>query len=125
MTGAMALFAVAAALLKASASGMPVGQVLILFGLGGGAIFAGLAKSRGEALFPREVLSPPMLIRAIFEIFGRLFFTLAYVLTPLSSVTVILQAAPLVVVAAAAVLFNERVGWRQWPPCRHSECRSR
>ena len=114
VTGAMALFAVAAALLKASASGMPVGQVLILFGLGGGAIFAGLAKSRGEALFPREVLSPPMLIRAIFEIFGRLFFTLAYVLTPLSSVTVILQAAPLVVVAAAAVLFNERVGWRRW-----------
>lgn len=114
MTGAMALFACEDVLLKASASGIPVGQVLILFGLGGAIIFALLASRNGDALFSRDILSRPMIVRAAFEVFGRLFFTLAYVLTPLSSVTVILQAAPLVVVGAAALLFNERVGWRRW-----------
>ena len=39
---------------------------------------------------------------------------LAFTLTPLSSATVILQATPLVVVACAAVLFSETVGWRRW-----------
>lgn len=114
MIGAMALFACEDALLKASAQDIPVGQVLILFGAGGGLIFALLARHSGAALFTPDVVSRPMLVRAGFEIFGRLFYTLAYVLTPLSSVTVILQAAPLVVVAAAALLLNERVGWRRW-----------
>ncbi|MEM9844460.1 MAG: DMT family transporter [Pseudomonadota bacterium] len=114
MTGAMALFAVEDALLKASASGIPVGQVLFLFGLGGSLLFAIIAKGSGEALFTRDVVSRPMLIRAVFEVFGRLFYTLAYVLTPLSSVTVILQAAPLVVVAGAALIFGEDVEWRRW-----------
>lgn len=114
MTGAMALFACEDALLKASASAVPVGQVLFLFGAGGGLIFALLAWRNGDKLFSKDIFSGPMLMRAVFEIFGRLFFTLAYVLTPLSSVTVILQAAPLVVVGAAALLFNERVGWRRW-----------
>ena len=114
MTGAMALFACEDALLKSSANGIPVGQVLMLFGMGGCVIFGAQALRRGEALFGRDILAKPMLVRAVFEIFGRLFFTLAYVLTPLTSVTVILQAAPLVVVGAAAVLFGEKVGWRRW-----------
>ncbi|MEM7321005.1 MAG: DMT family transporter, partial [Pseudomonadota bacterium] len=33
---------------------------------------------------------------------------------PLSAATVILQATPLVVVACAALLFGETVGWRRW-----------
>ena len=55
-----------------------------------------------------------MRIRVFFEIIGRLFYILAFTLTPLSSATVILQAAPLVVVACAAMLFGETVGWRRW-----------
>ena len=33
---------------------------------------------------------------------------------PASTATVILQATPLVVVACAALIFGERVGWRRW-----------
>ena len=72
MTGAMALFACEDALLKASATGMPVGQVLILFGIGGGLIFAGFARRNGDALFGRDVFSTQMFVRATFEVFGRL-----------------------------------------------------
>jgi drug/metabolite transporter (DMT)-like permease len=56
----------------------------------------------------------PMLIRSGFEVSGRLFYSLAIALTPLSTTSAILQATPLLVVAAAAILFKEQVGWRRW-----------
>ncbi|MEP2782291.1 MAG: DMT family transporter [Pseudoruegeria sp.] len=114
MIGAMAAFAVEDTLLKAVSQGMPVAQMLILFGLGGAGVFSAVILVRGEHLFPKEVLSKAMGIRAVFEVLGRLFYILALALTPLSATTVILQATPIVVVGAAAVLFAEPVGWRRW-----------
>lgn len=111
---AMALFAIEDSLLKAAATHLPVGQVMIGFGLGGTFVFAALAKATSQPLFPAAVTSRPMLIRVVFEIFGRLFYLLAIAAIPLSAATVILQATPLVVVAAAAILFKEQVGWRRW-----------
>lgn len=114
MVAAMAIFAIEDAFVKAASVALPVGQVLIFFGLGGAVVFACLARLNNEPLFIRDVVSRPMRIRAIFEIIGRLFYVLAIALTPLSSATVILQATPLVVVAGAALVFGEKVGWRRW-----------
>lgn len=110
----MAAFAVEDSLLKVATQALPVGQVLILFGLMGAMIFALLAKGAGTPLLSRDVISRPMRIRVCFEVMGRLFYTLAIALTPLSAATVILQATPLVVVGGAALVFGERVGWRRW-----------
>lgn len=114
MVLAMAAFAVEDVMIKAAGETLPLSQILVLFGLGGALLFATLARLRGEALFSADVLSRPMRIRMGFEICGRLFYALAIVLTPLSAATVILQATPLVVVAGAALIFGERVGWRRW-----------
>lgn len=114
MTLAMAIFAIEDVFIKAASSSVPTGQILIIFGLGGVAIFASIASAQKESLFPKAVLSKAMRIRMVFEITGRLFFVLAITLTPLSSVTVILQATPICVVAAATILFSEKVGWRRW-----------
>lgn len=114
MVAAMAGFAVEDTFLKASAHAIPIGQILVVFGLGGALIFATLARLQKQPLFPPAVLSRPMRLRVLFEITGRLFYTLAIALTPLSAATVILQATPLVVVACAAVIFGETVGWRRW-----------
>lgn len=113
MIAAMAAFTLEDAMIKVASTAMPVAQVLLSFGLGGALVFAGLALRRGERLFSRDVLSLPMRLRVVFEIAGRLFYVLALALMPLSAVTVILQATPVVVVAAA-VIFGERVGWRRW-----------
>lgn len=110
----MAGFAVEDAFVKGAAKALPVSEVLVLFGLGGAMLFALLALFSGQRLTPPEVLSRPMRIRAVFEVCGRLFYTLALALTPLSSATVILQATPLVVVAGAALFLGEHVGWRRW-----------
>ncbi|WP_298850815.1 DMT family transporter [uncultured Ruegeria sp.] len=114
MIAAMAGFALEDALLKAASAVLPIWQVLVLFGAGGSVIFAAVALARGQRLLQPDVLSRPMKVRVLFEIFGRLFYVLAIALTPLSSATVILQATPLVVVAGAALFFGETVGWRRW-----------
>ncbi|WP_209506662.1 MULTISPECIES: DMT family transporter [unclassified Ruegeria] len=114
MVAAMAGFALEDALLKTASTALPIWQVLVLFGTGGSVIFAALVPARGKRLTHPDVLSRPMKVRVLFEVFGRLFYVLAIALTPLSSATVILQATPLVVVAGAALFFGETVGWRRW-----------
>ncbi|MFT6683590.1 MAG: drug/metabolite transporter (DMT)-like permease [Loktanella salsilacus] len=114
MVLAMALFAVEDAFIKTAALTLPIGQVLILFGLGGVCVFAALLRLNAMTLFVPDVLSRPMRIRAVFEVTGRLFYVLAIAMIPLSAATVILQATPLVVVAGAAIVFGETVGWRRW-----------
>lgn len=114
MIAAMAVFAIEDALIKAASTMLPVGEVLVLFGLGGALAFATVALINKQPLYNPGVVSRPMLIRVVFEVSGRLFYVLALSLIPLSAVTVILQATPLVVVAGAAVVFGEKVGWRRW-----------
>ncbi|SMP21962.1 DMT family transporter [Shimia sagamensis] len=114
MVVAMAGFAVEDAFLKAAARSLPIAQVMVLFGAGGAMVFALWLRAKSQPLAPKEVASRPMQVRVVFEIVGRLFFTLSLALTPLSSTTVILQATPLVVVAFAALVLGEQVGWRRW-----------
>ena len=114
MVAAMAGFAVEDMFLKFAARSLPVGQILIMFGGGGMVVFAALTKWRGERVFHPAILTRPILIRAVFEVMGRLFYTLAIAFTALSSASAILQATPLVVVAGAALIFGESVGWRRW-----------
>lgn len=114
MTVSMAGFAVEDVLVKAAALTLPLGQILLTIGLCGTACFAALARTQGGAVFPPAFLSPAMLIRSAFEVTGRLFYGLAITLTALSTTSAILQATPLVVVAGAALIFGEKVGWQRW-----------
>lgn len=114
MVAAMAGFAVEDMFLKAVTAHIPLGQALLIFGLTGAALFALLTLRASEALLHPALLSRPLLLRSSFEVAGRLFYSLAIALTPLSTASAILQATPLVVVAGAALLFGERVGWRRW-----------
>ena len=114
MTASMAGFAVEDVFVKAAASTLPLGQVLLTVGLIGMISFAVMVLARAEPLFPPAFRSPAMLVRCGFEVTGRLFYGLAITLTALSTTSAILQATPLVVVAGAALVFGETVGWRRW-----------
>ena len=111
---AMAGFAVEDALLKIAAGSLPVGQVLMTFGVFGVTAFSVWAMGSGEPPVSRAMLRPAMILRSLSEIVGRLFFMLAIALTPLSTASAILQATPLVVMVGAALLFGERIGPRRW-----------
>lgn len=114
MVAAMAVFAVEDSCVKALARQWPIGQVLLLFGLGGMLAFAAFPRGDGPPLLHPAARSRPMLVRAVFEFVGRLFYVLAIGLTPLSSATAILQATPVLVVLGGSLYFGERVGWRRW-----------
>lgn len=114
MVAAMAGFAVEDMFLKAAARAMPLGQVLMIFGLVGVCAFALAVRIRRERIFHPAIITPRMLVRSGFEVTGRLFYALAFTLTPLSVASAILQASPLLVVAGAAILFGETVGLRRW-----------
>lgn len=115
MVFSMAAFAIEDMCLKAiTAAGVPLGQSLIALGLGGAAVFAVLAFRNNERMLHPALMSRPLVIRSACEVVGRIFYSLAFVMTPLSTATAILQATPLVVALGAVALFGERVGWRRW-----------
>jgi drug/metabolite transporter (DMT)-like permease len=114
MIASMAAFAIEDAFLKIVTKQVPVGQVLMMFGLGGLCIFAIMARRAKAQLFHSQVFTRRMLFRAVFEFFGRLFYILAIALTPMSSATAILQAAPLFVALGARIFLNEKVDAKTW-----------
>ncbi|MDD7909691.1 DMT family transporter [Pseudovibrio exalbescens] len=114
MVLAMLGFAVEDMFVKLAADGVPVGQILMLFGLGGMVGFLLLTWRRGERALVPQAMNKTLAMRAVFEISGRLFFILSLALSTLSSTSAILQATPLAVTLGAAVFMGERVGWQRW-----------
>ena len=114
MLGAMAMFAVEDTFIKKLSAHMGTGQILIILGVGGFAIFAVIAKRQGAQVFSRDLLLGPVLLRNFGEIMGTSGYVLAVVLTPLSSASAILQATPLAVALGAALFLGQAVGWRRW-----------
>jgi len=114
MVMAMAGFAVEDMFIKSAAATLPLGEVLLLYGVAGLVLFIGLTAKAGDRILHPAYLSRALLIRSSFEVVGRLFYALAFVLGTLTSATAILQAAPLLVVAGAALVLGEHVSLRRW-----------
>ncbi|SFA76738.1 Permease of the drug/metabolite transporter (DMT) superfamily [Poseidonocella pacifica] len=114
MTFAMAGFAVEDMFIKAASQGVPVGEILLLLGFGGGPVFALLAWRQGQRLLSPVLLQRPVVLRNLAEIIGTCGFVSAIALIPLTTASAIAQAMPLVVTMGAALIFGEQVGWRRW-----------
>ena len=114
MTAAMAAFAVTDALIKHAAVRIGTMQCLMLISALSLCVFLAALWRNGERLLSGEALSRPMLIRTGGEIVGSVGIVGGLALVPLSTVTALAQAQPLVLTAAAALFLGERVGWRRW-----------
>lgn len=114
MCASMFLFAVEDALFKSVVPALPPGQATLIFGVVAAAIYIILTLRAREPVLHPAILRPMLIARTFFEIVGRLFFALALAYTPLSVTSSILQAAPLVVTAGAALMLKERVGPARW-----------
>lgn len=114
MVASMAGFALEDMFLKSASRVLPVGQVALMMGLGGMGVFCCLALRAGQSPLPSSLRSPVVILRSLAEVTGRLFYTLAIVLIPLSTASAILQATPILVVLGAAIFFREKVGIRRW-----------
>ena len=106
--------AITDAMLKALGGRVPLAQVMIVQGLGCGLIFGALALRQGAQDWWRTFLHPVVMLRNVFEIVATVSFLTALGLVPLSVISTILQANPLLVTLGAAVWLREPVGVRRW-----------
>jgi len=111
---AMAAFTVEDALIKQLSTTLPVGQILIVLGLGTGTVFALIATARGHNIFARAAWRAPFLLRALAEATAAMSFVTALSLVDISVVAAVFQATPLVITMGAALFLGEEVGWRRW-----------
>ena len=114
MVLSMAAFAVADALVKFSSRTIETGQFMAVTSAALFVIFFALLRRNGERFFNRAALGSAMIVRTLGEVIGTTGIILALASAPLSSVTVLGQAMPLVVMVGAAVFLNEHIGWRRW-----------
>lgn len=114
LIGAMGAYAIEDALFKTIMKSVPVGQSLILFSIGGAILFAGLIKSQSLPILQKELLSWPIFIRSLCEIFARLSYLVGLTLVPISTATIIIQSLPLMMLLGAVIFFKERIGLVRW-----------
>lgn len=114
MVASMAGFAIEDAMIKGVSARLPSGQILIVLGIMGAAIFAAIAKARGLRLVSPALVQRSVVVRNLSEMVGTVCYVSAIILTPLSSASAILQATPLAVTLGAAVFLGAPVGWRRW-----------
>jgi drug/metabolite transporter (DMT)-like permease len=114
MAATMAGFAFEDVLIKLAARTVPVGEVLLLLGIGGTAVMAAIVRWRRHRFWAPELASTPFLIRTVCEAAGMMLGMTALAVLPLGLVTAIGQASPLLATLGAALFLGETVGWRRW-----------
>lgn len=114
MVIAMLGFAIEDSLIKLMAKDIPSGQILITIGLGGALVLSTVAILKGQQPFGFWMLRGASGVRAICEGIASLGFVTALALVPISLVTTIIQASPLLVTLGAALFFKAPVGPRRW-----------
>lgn len=110
----MALLAGSDVFLKLASQVAPVGQVMMMLGLGGAGLFFLVSRVRGVPLRRAHLLHPKVALRNLFEMIGALGMVVGLSKLPLSLMAAIMQSAPLVVTLGAALFLHEPVGWRRW-----------
>lgn len=114
MMASMAAFTFNDAAIKATGGAIPLFQVIFLRGLLTCALIITLSRFLGRIHFqiaPRDW--GVMALRTFAELCATYFFLSALFNMPLANLTAILQALPLTVTLAAALVFREAVGWRR------------
>ena len=114
MISAMAMFTLSDLFLKLAARSYSAPEIMLVMGLIGGALFGTLARINALPLFGAAFFAPTVMLRNGSELIGTFCIISALTLAPLSLVTSITQATPLVVTAGAALILRERVGLRRW-----------
>lgn len=115
MTGSMASFTVNDAFMKLLGAEMPFFQMMFL--RSAGVTFLMLLIAWRAGVLMRRVSRQDgwlILIRSGSEVLAAYFFISALIHMPIANVTAIIQALPLTVTLAAALVLGEPVGWRRF-----------
>lgn len=114
MVLAMLGFVLNDAIMKLVSSDVHLYQAIFLRGVLATAIMGVLVWRSGGFAVPRNVTNKFVVLRTIGELGGTVFFLTALFNMELANAGAILQAMPLVVTLAAALILRETVGWRRY-----------
>ncbi|MGB1010212.1 MAG: DMT family transporter [Thiolinea sp.] len=106
----MACFTFGDAFVKLASEHIPSGQVMMALGLGCGTVFLIMLKLDKQPLLYKPFFERPVLLRNLGEVLAACCMFAALALIPLSTVTAIIQTAPLFLTLAAALFLGEKVG---------------
>lgn len=114
MTASMAGFTFNDVFMKAASDEVPLMQALFLRGIVTTALIFAMAVAFRQLRFDLPKRDWGLIgLRTLAEISAAYFFITALFNMPIANVTAILQALPLTVTLAGAVLLGEAVGWRR------------
>lgn len=115
MTLCMAAFTANDACMKALSEHLPFWQALFLRGLAVCTLMISAVRAMGPVRMDLSAREWRLVaLRALGEVAAAYFFITALFHMPLANATAILQALPLAVTLAGALVFREAVGWRRW-----------
>lgn len=114
MTLAMLAFTLNDAMIKLTNGEVGLYQAIFLRGILATAVMGFLTWKTGGFKDLPTFADRPLLWRTVGELSGTIFFLTALFNMPLANAAAILQAMPLVVTLAAAIIFRETVGWRRY-----------
>ena len=101
-------------LIKIASQTLPLGQVMIVFGVGSVTVFLGLMSINGESVRLSPFTNPAVVFRNLGDLLAINGMCLALVFVPISTIGAVIQTVPLMVTAAAALFLGERVGTKRW-----------
>ena len=113
MIAAMGCFTLADLLIKIASRTLPVGQIMIMLGIGSSLVFWGLMRLKRDPIYFTPLRQPAVMLRNVGDIAGALGMCLALAYVPISTIGAVLQTVPLMITAAAALFLGERVGIRR------------
>lgn len=114
MVAAMCAYTFNDAFMKALSDEIPLFQAIFFRGLAAVVFLAALCRMMGHLRFRLPARDWGLLVmRTMGEVGGTFFFLTALFHMPIANVSAILQALPLSVSLAAAVLLREPLGWRR------------
>ena len=114
MVTAMGCLTLADLLIKIASQTLPIGQVMVFYGVGSLIVFWGLMSVRGESIRLSPITNLAVLLRNIGDLIAINGICLALVFVPISTIGAVIQTVPLMVTAAAALFLGERVGTKRW-----------
>ena len=100
-------------LIKIASQTLPIGQIMVIYGVGALAVFWALLCIKGETIKLSLLTNPAVIWRNVGDLIAMNSMFLALVYVPLSTIGAVIQAVPLLVTAAAALFLGEQVGLRR------------
>jgi drug/metabolite transporter (DMT)-like permease len=114
MIGAMVGFTATDALMKVATETLPPSEIIVFRSLLGAIFLAVILRFQGPLTPMRKMLNPRVFQRTVFEAIFIVSYVIALSLAPFALVFSVLQSAPIMITAFAALIWRDPVGWRRW-----------